>query len=104
VRIIAAAPDATGRIDLAALLRQLGDEGLTRLLVEGGGTIAAALLRARLVDRLVWMRAPSLIGGDGLPAVAALGVDEPSTAPRFELVSSESVGGDIVDTFRVANS
>jgi diaminohydroxyphosphoribosylaminopyrimidine deaminase/5-amino-6-(5-phosphoribosylamino)uracil reductase len=104
VTVIAVEADANGDLDLAAVLKALGDKGLTRLLVEGGGTIAAALLRARLVDRLVWMRAPSLIGGDGLPAVAVLGVDEPSTAPRFELVSSESVGGDIVDTFRVANS
>jgi diaminohydroxyphosphoribosylaminopyrimidine deaminase/5-amino-6-(5-phosphoribosylamino)uracil reductase len=104
VTVIAVEADASGNLDLALVLKTLGDKGLTRLLVEGGGGIAAALLRARLADRLVWMRAPSLIGGDGIPAVAALGLDDPSAAPRFELVSSESVGSDIVDTFRAAGS
>src|SRR5581483_10336670 len=49
---------AGGRIDVAAALQALGARGLTRLLVEGGGTLAAALLAAGLVDRLVWLRAP----------------------------------------------
>jgi diaminohydroxyphosphoribosylaminopyrimidine deaminase/5-amino-6-(5-phosphoribosylamino)uracil reductase len=102
VTVIAVAADASGDLDLAMVLKALGDKGLTRLLVEGGGSIAASLLRAGLVDRLVWMRAPSLIGGDGKPAVGDFSLDDPSGAPRFELVSSESVGGDIVDTFRAA--
>jgi diaminohydroxyphosphoribosylaminopyrimidine deaminase/5-amino-6-(5-phosphoribosylamino)uracil reductase len=100
VKIIAAKTDNTGNIDLAALLRQLGDEGLTRLLVEGGGQLAAALLRQGLVDRLVWMRAPMAIGGDGLPAVAVLGVEALTAAPRFTLILSETAGGDVIDTYR----
>jgi diaminohydroxyphosphoribosylaminopyrimidine deaminase/5-amino-6-(5-phosphoribosylamino)uracil reductase len=75
---------------------------LTRLLVEGGGGLAAALLRLGLVDRLVWMRAPLLIGGDGVPAVAALALDELAGAPRFELVSSDVASGDVIDTYRRA--
>jgi diaminohydroxyphosphoribosylaminopyrimidine deaminase/5-amino-6-(5-phosphoribosylamino)uracil reductase len=102
IKIIAAAPDHAGNIDLAALLRQLGDEGLTRLLVEGGGQLAAALLRQGFVDRLVWMRAPMAIGGDGLPAVAALGFTTLAGAPRFKLVSSETADGDAIDTYRRA--
>jgi diaminohydroxyphosphoribosylaminopyrimidine deaminase/5-amino-6-(5-phosphoribosylamino)uracil reductase len=100
VRVLAVEPDAEGRVDLAAMLRRFGDEGLTRLLVEGGGTIAAALLRAGLVDRLVWMRAPLAIGGDGIPALAALGLAALAAAPRFELLESEVVGGDLVETYR----
>ena len=103
VKIIAVAPDATGGIDLAALLGQLGDDGVTRLLVEGGGRVAAALLRQGLVDRLVWMRAPLVIGGDGLPAVAALALDRLAAAPRFALVASETAGGDVIDTYRRAD-
>jgi len=100
IKIITIEPDAEGNIDLGALLRRLGDEGLTRLLVEGGGTLAAALLRAELVDRLVWMRAPMLIGGDGISAIAALGLDNLAGAPRFTLTSSETAGGDVIDTYR----
>ncbi len=102
VRIIPAIPDDAGNIDLAALLQQLGSEGLTRLLVEGGGQLAAALLRHDLVDRLVWMRAPMAIGGDGLPAVAAIGLDKLADTPRFMLISSETAGGDVIDSYRRA--
>lgn len=103
VKIIAVEPEATGGIDLAALLRRLGSDGLTRLLVEGGGRIAAALLRRGLVDRVVWMRAPLVIGGDGVPAIAALGGDRLAAAPRFSLVSSEIIGGDLIETYRRAD-
>ena len=100
VTVIAIAPDAAGGLDVAAVLRALGDRGLTRLLVEGGGGLAASLLRAGLVDRLVWLHAPLLIGGDGIPAVAALGLNALTDAPRFECLSAESVGGDLLETYR----
>lgn len=102
VKIIATAPSHAGDIDLGALLRKLGDEGLTRLLVEGGGRLAASLLRANLVDRLVWMRAPLAIGGDGLPAVAGLDLTALAAAPRFTIVLSETAGGDVIETYRRA--
>jgi diaminohydroxyphosphoribosylaminopyrimidine deaminase / 5-amino-6-(5-phosphoribosylamino)uracil reductase len=100
VEIVAVDPDAAGGIDLAAMLRALGGKGLTRLLVEGGGTLAASLLRAGLVDRLVWMRAPLALGGDGIPAIAALGLGDLAAAPRFDLISSETAGGDLIETYR----
>jgi diaminohydroxyphosphoribosylaminopyrimidine deaminase/5-amino-6-(5-phosphoribosylamino)uracil reductase len=103
VKIIFAEPDAEGGVNLAAFLRRLGDEGLTRLLVEGGGRLAAALLRAGLVARLIWMRAPLIIGSDGVPAIADLGLGDLATAPRFALLSRELVGGDVIDTYRRAD-
>jgi diaminohydroxyphosphoribosylaminopyrimidine deaminase/5-amino-6-(5-phosphoribosylamino)uracil reductase len=101
VEIIDAALDAAGRIDLGDALLRLGERGLTRLLVEGGGRLAAALLRARLVDRLVWLHAPLLLGGDGVPAVAALGLGALAEAPGFAPVSSERVGADLLSTYRL---
>ncbi len=83
-----------------AALGLLGERGLTRLLVEGGGRLAAALLRAGLVDRLVWLHAPLLLGGDAVPAVAALGLDRLADAPGFERLSSETVGEDVLTIFR----
>jgi diaminohydroxyphosphoribosylaminopyrimidine deaminase / 5-amino-6-(5-phosphoribosylamino)uracil reductase len=87
-------------IDLAAALAALGARGITRLLVEGGARLAAALLKARLVDRLAWFHAPLLIGGDGIPAVAALGIAGLADAPRFERISTETVGADLLTVFR----
>ena len=100
VMVIPAEPDATGHIDLNTALRLLGDRGLTRLLVEGGGRLAAALLRAGLVDRLVWLHAPLLLGGNGIPAIADLDLVALAEAPGFERLSSEIVGEDGITLFR----
>lgn len=72
------APDVHGRPDLVALATRLGTEGLTSVLVEGGGQVHAALLAAKLADQLVVYVAPKLVGGparswvggDGLAALA----------------------------------
>jgi diaminohydroxyphosphoribosylaminopyrimidine deaminase / 5-amino-6-(5-phosphoribosylamino)uracil reductase len=92
--------DADGNIDLADALQALGRHRLTRLLVEGGARVAAALLRLALVDRLVWIHAPLLIGADGMSAVGNLGLRALADAPRFEPLNSETIGADVVTTFR----
>jgi diaminohydroxyphosphoribosylaminopyrimidine deaminase / 5-amino-6-(5-phosphoribosylamino)uracil reductase len=93
--------ETTGEeIDLAAALAALGARGITRLLVEGGARLAAALLRAGLVDRLAWFHAPRLIGGEGVPAIAALGLAALAEAPAFDRVSTEQVGADVLTMFR----
>ena len=99
VEVIEVEADGGGNLDLAAAARTLGDRGLTRVLVEGGGRLAAGLLRARLVDRLLWFRAPRLIGGDGLPAVVAFGVDALAEAPSYRRVSVAEVGDDLMETY-----
>ena len=100
VRLIRLPADAEGRLDPAAGLLRLGEEGLTRLLVEGGGMLAAALLKADLVDRIHWFRAPAVMGADGAPAIAALGVEDPSEAPRFHLHARREAGSDIWEVWR----
>jgi diaminohydroxyphosphoribosylaminopyrimidine deaminase/5-amino-6-(5-phosphoribosylamino)uracil reductase len=92
------APD--GRLDLLQALREFGARGITRLLVEGGGKLAASLVAADLVDRLHWFRAPSLIGGDGREALAALGLSTPDAAPRFVLSERTRCGVDVLETYR----
>ncbi len=92
-----------GETDLAAALSALAMKGITRVLVEGGATLAAALVRADLVDRIAWFQAPSLIGGDGLPALNVLGIEAPGQAPRFVRIDIESVGEDVLETLRRAN-
>ncbi len=96
------APDADGSVDLAAALRLLGRQGLTRILVEGGATLGAGLLRADLVDRLAWFRSAGIIGGDGLAAVKPFGVDRLAQQPRFERMEIIRLGGDILETLQRA--
>jgi diaminohydroxyphosphoribosylaminopyrimidine deaminase/5-amino-6-(5-phosphoribosylamino)uracil reductase len=89
----------THGIDLVEIAAELGRRGLTRVLVEGGGQLAGALLAARLVDRIEWFRSAKVFGGDGLAAAAAFGVRTPDGAPAFRQVSSRSVGADMLDTY-----
>ncbi|MDE0780250.1 MAG: bifunctional diaminohydroxyphosphoribosylaminopyrimidine deaminase/5-amino-6-(5-phosphoribosylamino)uracil reductase RibD [Alphaproteobacteria bacterium] len=98
VRVWTVAEDS-GRIDLQAALSVLGDEGITRLMVEGGAQISTALLRAGLVDQILWFRAPSLIGGDGMPPFGDLGVGDMSEMPAFRSIERKQVGNDMLDIF-----
>ena len=100
IRLLRLPAGSEGRLDIAAGLLRLGEAGLTRLLVEGGGVLAAALLKADLVDRIHWFRAPAVMGGDGAPAIAALGVEDPGDAPRFRLHARREAGDDIWEVWR----
>lgn len=89
-----------GRLSVAGVLQALGGRGLTRVLCEGGGGLAAALLRADLVDELTGFTAGLVIGSDGLAAVAGLGLDRLDRAPRFALHEVAAVGPDARHVWR----
>ncbi len=99
VEAIEVADDQDGRVALAPALAALAARGITRLLVEGGAELSAGLLQADLVDRLAWFRAPALIGGDGIAAVAPLGVEALAEAPRFRLGERTVLGEDVLETY-----
>jgi diaminohydroxyphosphoribosylaminopyrimidine deaminase/5-amino-6-(5-phosphoribosylamino)uracil reductase len=92
----------SGKIPLAAALDWLGREGLGSLLVEGGGTLAAGFVREGLVDELLWFAAPRLLGADGLPALAALGVGRLANAPALAIERVRRVGADWLFEARLA--
>lgn len=77
--------------------RMLGRRGLTRVMIEGGGRVAGAFLRAGLVDEAAWFRASGVLGADARPAVGALDIADLSTIPRFRLRESLSFGEDRLD-------
>jgi diaminohydroxyphosphoribosylaminopyrimidine deaminase / 5-amino-6-(5-phosphoribosylamino)uracil reductase len=85
-----------GRVSAVAALQALGSAGLTRVLCEGGGHLAASLLREGLVDVLVTFAAGRVMGGDGLAAVAPLGLAALADAPAFRLEAVSAVGGDVM--------
>jgi diaminohydroxyphosphoribosylaminopyrimidine deaminase/5-amino-6-(5-phosphoribosylamino)uracil reductase len=87
-------PRRGAHLDLRRALRRLGQEGLTEILVEGGGRLAAGLLRASLVDELHWFTAPLVLGADGRAALGELGVRALAAAPRLAGVSLRRVGDD----------
>ena len=88
-------PGKVGALDLRSGLESLGQLGLTTVLVEGGGGLAAALLRANLVDEIHWILAARLIGGDGRSALGSLGVEQLCSTPEFEWQSERKLGADL---------
>ncbi len=94
--IIRAEAARDGRMDPGAVLAALGERGITRVFCEGGGALAASLLAAGLVDEVLGFTAGVMLGAEGRPALGALGVDALADAPRFRLMESEPVGGDIL--------
>lgn len=99
VRMFQVVRDARGRPDIGAVLARLAQEGITRLLIEGGAGVAASFLDRDLVDRLELFTAPMVLGDGGTGAVgalAALGLDE---VPRFIRGGRRDLGPDMLESF-----
>lgn len=88
-----------GQIDPADMLQKLGNHGLTRIFCEGGGGLAASLLKADLVDHLIGFTAGVAIGADGAPAIARLNLSRLAAAPRFILTGTSPIGPDVLHTW-----
>jgi diaminohydroxyphosphoribosylaminopyrimidine deaminase/5-amino-6-(5-phosphoribosylamino)uracil reductase len=99
-KIITVPPDETA-VDLSAAMNALAAQGLTRLLVEGGATLATSLIKANLVDRLLWYRAPSIMG-EGTQAVASLDLSGLGDMPRFRHEETIRLGEDVLETYGAA--
>ncbi|SCY90649.1 bifunctional diaminohydroxyphosphoribosylaminopyrimidine deaminase/5-amino-6-(5-phosphoribosylamino)uracil reductase RibD [Paracoccus tibetensis] len=85
---------------LPEVLAQLGQRGITRLFCEGGGAVAAGLLRANLVDELVGYTAGVVLGCEARPATGRLDWPDLATATRFRLVETRALGGDVIHRWR----
>jgi diaminohydroxyphosphoribosylaminopyrimidine deaminase / 5-amino-6-(5-phosphoribosylamino)uracil reductase len=99
---VARAVTTDGKLDLANVLELLARRGITRLMVESGPVLAAALLRADLVDEAVLFRSPKLIGPEGLDALDGLPFSALTQSRRVNAVGRETIGADTVETFERA--
>ncbi len=92
-----------GRVDLDAVLRELGRRDIVRLLVEGGGTLHGALLDAGHADAAAIFIAPVILGDvEGRSFAAGRGVDRMGEALRVRSPKSRRIGEDILVTGRLA--
>ncbi len=89
-----------GQISPASALAALAEKGLTRVFCEGGGALAASLLREGLVDELIVHSAGLAIGAEGTPALGAMGIDRLGNAPRFDLAEVKQLGADVQSVWR----
>jgi diaminohydroxyphosphoribosylaminopyrimidine deaminase/5-amino-6-(5-phosphoribosylamino)uracil reductase len=84
----------TGSRDPEAILLDLYRREIRSVFVEGGPTVASALVRAGLVDDYLVYLAPTLLGGPRL-ALGELGVDTISAQRRLRVTSVTSLGDDL---------
>ncbi|MFO1282482.1 MAG: bifunctional diaminohydroxyphosphoribosylaminopyrimidine deaminase/5-amino-6-(5-phosphoribosylamino)uracil reductase RibD [Burkholderiales bacterium] len=96
-------PDAAGRVDLAALMRELASRGVNELHVEAGARLSGALLSAGLVDELLMYVAPDVIGDPARGLFAREGpLETLDRSARFEFERVDRVGRDLRVIARVA--
>jgi len=94
--LIACPTGPGGQIEPMGALRKLAENGLTRVFCEGGGALAASLLAADAVDRLVAFSAGMALGAEGVPGIGAMGIAALSEAPRFKLGQVRPIGPDVM--------
>ncbi len=94
--------ETQGRLDLDEVLRILGEQGITRLLVEGGPTVAAAFTAADLVDEAVLLHGPKDIGDTGIAPLEGMTLE--TLTGRLTSRGSERLGDDTLETFERASA
>ena len=88
-----AVPGSDGRIDLAALLAELGRRQINEVTVEAGAILNGALLQAQLVDEILLYQAPVLLGDDGR-GMAAFPLDDLSQKRTLQVLDQRCIGPD----------
>ena len=102
---VLAAPARNGKIELRWLLRKLGSENVTNLLVEGGGEVNASFLLQGHAQRIAFFYAPTILGGrDSRKSVAGKGVSGVDEAVKLSQVEWRRLGPDLLLTARVVLS
>ena len=92
------------RLDLRWLLKTLGAQDVTSLLVEGGGEVNASFLLQGLAQRVAFFYAPKILGGrDSYKAVAGEGAKSLDQAINLADLEWRRLGSDLLQTARVTN-
>jgi len=87
-------PDANGKVDLSAMLIELGRRGVNEVLVEAGFRLNGSLLAAGLVDELLIYQAPILVGDQARGMFDLAELTDLAGALRLEVVERRAIGAD----------
>jgi len=100
VEVLEIGEDPAGRVDLHQLLTVLGKRKISSVLVEGGAAVATAFLKGNLVNRLLIVLAPKIVGG-GVNAVGDLGIRRMDDALGFSFQRFTRCGADLILDARI---
>ena len=91
------------KLDLRVAMNILAEIGIDSILLEGGATLNASAMEARVVQKVQTYIAPKLFGGESAPTpIAGLGVDHPDQAYRLKNSKVTLLGEDILIESEVA--
>jgi len=88
-----------GCLDLAAVLRNLSEHDITRVMVEGGPMVARAFLDADLVDEVVIAQGTKSLGASGRLPLVDRGIDMFADASRWDVVETRAIGADRMTSY-----
>ncbi|MBI5882827.1 MAG: bifunctional diaminohydroxyphosphoribosylaminopyrimidine deaminase/5-amino-6-(5-phosphoribosylamino)uracil reductase RibD [Elusimicrobia bacterium] len=89
-------PKESGKVSLKALMKKLGEEGILHVLCEGGGELAASVIKAGLADEYLFFVAPKFLGSRSLPVVGGKGAWPLESAPGLRFESVAMAGSDVM--------
>jgi diaminohydroxyphosphoribosylaminopyrimidine deaminase/5-amino-6-(5-phosphoribosylamino)uracil reductase len=92
--------DAQGQLDLEEVLKVLAEQGITRLMVEGGPKVAGAIAAANLVDELALLRGEKSIGETGIDPLENMPID--GLTGQLHSRGREKLGADMLEMFERA--
>jgi len=85
-----------GRLDLKAVLTELGRNQITTVLVEGGSRVHGSFLQANLADQVLLFVAPVFLGNQGVPLVSFSGKNRTEILPQMKIMSTRRYGEDLL--------
>jgi len=88
-----------GGLNIDVALDVLKSMGVSSLLLEGGGALAASFLKANVIDRIEWFRASLILGGDGRNGIGDLNLTDLTLARRFSRIEIRDLGDDIHERY-----
>jgi diaminohydroxyphosphoribosylaminopyrimidine deaminase/5-amino-6-(5-phosphoribosylamino)uracil reductase len=97
ITVIDCMQTANGWVDLTDAMEQLGERGINRLLVEGGSHISQSFLEADLVDEVQLFQSPTVIGPQGIDAIADTSLS--TLDERFNSTHKEVLGTDTLTVY-----
>ena len=83
-------------VDLRDLMEKLKIFNISSILLEGGGSLNASMLREKLVDKIYFFIAPKIIGSDGISAIGSMGIEKLDEAIDLKDVEVTKIATDIL--------
>jgi len=85
-----------GKVDLKALMKELGKREITSLIIEGGGSLAASAIKEGIVDKITIFVAPKFFGKEGLSMIGELGIRRLKDAICLSRLECRKLGDDLL--------